>query len=274
MDITTSSILLFSPTGTSKKIAMTVAESYGVSTRIIDATYRQPASLTFAGNELLFVAVPVYGGKVAPLALQRIEAMRGNNTPIVLIVLYGNRAYGESLHQLHHFVSERGFITVAAAAFIGEHSYSTASTPIAAGRPDMTDLAEARTWGKAIRNKMDYIATPTVIDLKRLVPPRTSFITLLRFGVFIWQQRHKKQPDVKPVPITDSDKCKKCGKCARLCPTGAIPHDDLLHTQPDKCIKCCACVKCCPTHARTFNTPYAPMLSSLFSKRRYPVTIL
>lgn len=274
MDITTSSLLLFSPTGTSKKVATAVADGYGAKFHVIDATYGVPTLHTFAANELVFVAVPVYGGKVAPLALQRLEAMRGDNTPVVLIVVYGNRAYGESLTQLKSFVGERGFVTVAAAAFIGEHSYSTSATPIAVGRPDMTDLAEARTWGKAIRNKMDYIAAPSAIDLKRLVAPRTSFITMLRFGVFIWQQQRKKKPDVKPVPITDSDKCKKCGKCARLCPTGAIPHDDLLHTHPDKCIKCCACVKCCPTHARTFTTPFAPMLSTLFNKRRHPVTIL
>lgn len=274
MDIKTTSILLFSPTGTSKKVALAVADGYGAEAHITDATYRQPASLTFAHDELVIVAVPVYGGKVAPLALQRLEAMRGDNTPIVLIVVYGNRAYGESLTQLNAFVGERGFIAVAAAAFVGEHSYSTSATPIAVGRPDMTDLAEARTWGKAIKEKMDHIATPSAIDLTRLAAPRTSLITLLRFGLFIQQQRRKKPSGAKPVPVTDSDKCKKCGKCARLCPNGAIPHDNLLHTDPEKCIKCCACVKCCPTHARTFTTPYAPMLSRLFGKRRQPVTIL
>ncbi len=273
MDITSTSIILFSPTGTSRKVSMAVVDGMGEVARTIDATYTTPVELSFTSSDLVVIAVPVYGGKVAPLALSRLEALRGSNTPAVLIVVYGNRAYGESLTQLDAFVRDRGFVPVAVAAFVGEHSYSTSATPIAVGRPDMSDLAEARAWGKAIRSKLGYIASVSAIDLKRMEAPRTSLLSLIRFAFFIWRQRRKKQV-VKPVPVTDSEKCKKCGKCARICPNAAIPADNLLHTMPDRCIKCCACVKCCPTHARTFTTPYAPVLSSLFAKRKPNVTIL
>ncbi len=273
MNITTTSIVLFSPTGTSRKVAQAVADDCRCVAHLVDATYSVPEHLTFDSNALVFMSVPVYGGKVAPLALQRLEAMKGNNTPIVLIVVYGNRAYEGAMVQLDAFVRQRGFVPIAAGAFVGEHSYSTPAMPIAKGRPDATDLSEARTWGLAIREKISYIASPVAVDVARLKAPSGSLFSKLRFMAFVLQQRNKKKPVVKPVPIVDNDKCRSCGKCARLCPNGAISADGKT-TNPDLCIKCCACVKSCPLRARTFVTPYAPVLSQCFKSPKSPVTLV
>lgn len=70
-------------------------------------------------------AVPVYGGRVAPAALERLQEIRGEGTPAVVLAVYGNRAFGTAVAQLAAFVAERGFVPVAAGAFVGEHSYST-----------------------------------------------------------------------------------------------------------------------------------------------------
>lgn len=273
MNITSTNLLLFSPTGTSRKLITAVADGCRCTPHVIDMTYQQPSELTFRREDLLFMAVPVYGGKVAPIALQRCKHMRGDNTPIVIMVVYGNRAYENALSQLADFVSERGFIPIAAGAFVGEHSYSTSATPIAAGRPDNIDLADARSWGNAIHEKIAYMASPVAIDVARIKPPGNSLFATLRFILFIMQQRRKKVT-VKPTPIVDADKCRLCGKCAKLCPTSAIDIHDCLHTDAERCIKCCACVKGCPTKARTFATPYAPVLSQCFTKRKPPVTLL
>ncbi len=57
---------------------------------------------------------------------------------------------------------------------------------------------------------------------------------------------------LKAKPVTDPDKCVKCGLCARLCPMGC--HRSQRRVQVvGKCIKCCACVKKCPTGAKYFD---------------------
>lgn len=273
MNITSVTTVLFSPTGTSRKVALAVADGCGYNSCVVDATYTTPSYVSYKVDELVVIAVPVYGGKVAPLALQRLDAMQGNNTPTVLIVVYGNRAYEDAATQLDEFVRRRGFTPIAAAAFVGEHSYSTSQYPIATGRPDATDLADARAWGKAIAAKLARIDTPEAIDIASLKAPRNSFLSMFRFHRFVKKQRQLTAV-AKPKVEVDADKCKLCGKCVKLCPTGAIAAGDCLHTDTSRCIKCCACVKGCPTKARTLNTPYAPILSQCFGKRKSPVTTL
>lgn len=115
----------------------------------------QPAPLPT--DAVAVFAVPVYGGHVAPAALERLQGIRGAGTPAVVVAVYGNRAFGTSVRELAAFVSERGFIPVAAGAFVGEHSYSTPATPIAAGRPDAQDLAAAAAFGEQVRQKLEAI---------------------------------------------------------------------------------------------------------------------
>lgn len=45
-------------------------------------------------------------------------------------------------------------LTMAAAAFACAHSYNTAETPIAAGRPDEADLQAAEDFGRRVREKL------------------------------------------------------------------------------------------------------------------------
>ena len=167
--------VVFSPTGTSRKIAAAVAQgvarhggscnaaantaagadagtnavagSAAKAFTTIDLTHAAGKSVTLPADAAAVFAVPVYGGRVAPAALERLREIRGEGTPAVVLAVYGNRAFGTAVAQLAAFVAERGFVPVAAGAFVGEHSYSTPGTPIAEGRPDAQDLAEAAAFG-------------------------------------------------------------------------------------------------------------------------------
>lgn len=63
-----------------------------------------------------------------------------NNCTAIIVVVYGNWDYVDALIELRDIAVKMGFKPIAAAAFIGEHSFSTEDSPIAYGRPDISDL--------------------------------------------------------------------------------------------------------------------------------------
>mgnify|MGYP006355178991 FL=1 len=113
-------ILTFSPTGTSRKVAEGIAR--GIDSPVahmIDITHKEAGQQVFGDSQPLLVSLPVYGGHVAPMALKRMEGIRGSNTPAIAVVVYGNRHYEQALEELAAFLSERGFRIVAAGTFVG-----------------------------------------------------------------------------------------------------------------------------------------------------------
>lgn len=274
--------VVFSPTGTSRKSAEAVARgiartggtpSATPEIRTIDLTHTAAAE-TLPADAVALFAVPVYGGHVPSLALKRMEGLRGSGTPAVLLVVYGNRAFEHAAVELAAFVSERGFVPVAAGAFVGEHSYSTTQNPIAAGRPDEQDLAQAAAFGEAVARKL-AAQEIAAIDAARLKDVRTPLIPLLRFiGFALTYMRRQKRHPVVLLPACDAQACVHCGRCAALCPTEAIARGEEQHTDPERCIRCCACVKGCPVGARHFETPFSEALSRNFARRKPPVTLL
>ena len=84
-----------------------------------------------AEDELLVVGVPVYMGRVPELLMEWLHAVKASGSPAVSVVVYGNRAFEDSLIELEDILTERGCISIAGAAYIGEHSFSSPETPIA-----------------------------------------------------------------------------------------------------------------------------------------------
>ncbi len=274
MDIAQSLTVVFSPTGTSRTVAQAIARGLAAEARTLDLTHAPAPKQTLPAHALAVIAVPVYGGRVAPLALERLKPLHGQGTPAVLVALYGNRDIGGALSQLAAALIGQGFVPVAAGAFVGEHAYSTPAHPIAARRPDDRDLAHAEAFGRAVRQKL-VAGTPDPIRPERLRVPRTPLLPLFRFIRFVlaYRRRQRKRP-VLLLPETDAARCTHCGRCVRLCPGAAIAKGDEVHTDPARCIRCCACVKGCPEGARTFRTPFSEALSRSFARRKEPVTLL
>lgn len=263
----------FSPTRTSAKIAEAIASGINETTvcpvTTCDLTYTQQP-ISFGQDDIAIIAAPVYGGKMAPIAKERMGLLTADATPCILVAVYGNRAFENALNDMADFARGLGFIPVAAGAFVGEHSYSTKQYPIATGRPDAEDLGTAVEFGQAIG---DRLATGTLreVDTTTMhdIPvPRESMKNFITF-VTGYQKQQKESPRTY-LPELDESLCNGCGTCADVCPTGAID-SGTYEVDASKCIKCCACVKACPAGARTLNSPFAPVLSANFNTRKQPV---
>lgn len=273
MNISQIRLITFSPTSTSRKVGEAIAVGTAIPTfEITELTLGGSPMPEISADTLTIVTVPVYAGHVAPLAMQRLAELRSKGGAAVPVVVYGNRDYEKALIELGDFLTERGFRLIAAATFIGEHSYSTADKPIAAGRPDASDLARARSFGESIRKKIEAaedIAGLDSVNVARIPRPRQPLIPQLRFVYNVIKLR--KSRVAKPrTPEVDAQLCTHCGYCASICPSGAIAKGNECSSDSKKCIRCCACVKQCPRHARTFNTPFAALLFNCFKQRREP----
>jgi ferredoxin len=254
-------LIYFSPTATTRKIVEAVASGFAAEqTTAYDLTLcNQPAGQKFTSG-VAIIGIPVYAGRVPEVCLQRLDQFSANQIPTVLIALYGNREYEDALVELRDVTTEASFKTVAAGAFIGEHSYSTKDQPIAAGRPDQTDLEQARRFGQQVAEKL---AAPT-----DLLTPAIS-------GDIPYRDR---VPLGGIAPETDQTTCTLCGTCAQVCPTLVVEVEQEVRTRAENCVMCCACVKDCPTSARTMIHPAIQerraMLVKNCSTRKEPTLFL
>ena len=276
MDINEVHFIYFSPTRTSKQVGEAIVRGTGLTNVVTTNLTLHTAEVDIPENTLTVIAVPVYGGKVAPLAMERLQGIRASGSPVVLVVVYGNRAYEKALIELDAFASAQGFKVIAGATFVGEHSYSTEQNPIAPGRPDANDLQYAEEFGAKIQTKINAAVDMEhlyPVDVNRIQRPRQPFLPLFKFLRRVIKLRKSGVP-LPRVPEVNAELCTHCGVCAVHCPSGAILKGDECNTIAEKCIKCCACVKGCSFKARTYDPPFASLLSDCFVRQKEDRIIL
>ncbi len=256
------SCLTFSPTGTTKTISEAIAQGMKAKQiHYMDCTKRsdrETNSFMFTGD-VAILAVPVYYGRVPEEIVPFLNSLKSGNKPVVLVVVYGNREYEDALLELHDIASARGFIPLAGAAFIGEHSYSTVEKPIAHARPDTNDIGKAETFGLKIKEMMDTIASPDEIK-KFDLPGNTPYVEPENL------HNIKEARNVLSfTPETDSGLCSDCGKCAEVCPTGAVDPDNVSQINKWECQICFACIKNCPEKAKKMtDTHFLAAIDQLY----------
>ena len=230
----------FSPTGGTKKIADAIAAGFGTPVVEMDLT-KVDVVPELGEKDAVMAVLPVYGGRVPQISLERLAALKGNGQKAVAVVVYGNREFDDALLETKNALEANGFHVVAAAAFIAEHSVVRS---IAAGRPDADDEALCRQFAAGVMAKSDD--APSIS-----VPGNDPYV------------------EIKPSafhPVADEN-CVKCGICAEQCPVGAIPMDDPSQTNNDICINCLRCVQVCPVSCRALPAPFLAGATKMLSEK-------
>lgn len=234
----------FSPVGTTKKVLSAILNSFPNYSEY--ALNKELAPTVLNANDVLFVALPVFGGRIPSVTIEHIRKLKGNHTPAVAVVVYGNRAYEDALLELSDLLTEQGFVVIGGAAFVAQHSMAPS---IAHSRPNQSDLEKAKVFGDELRDKLsklDNITSENTVAVSGNRPYRTYN------GV--------------PFKPKASKSCIKCGICARACPAGAIPMDNPNKTNNDLCITCMHCTAICPQKARGLGKVKEKMIAANLSK--------
>lgn len=220
--------ILFSPTGGTQKVADIFAAAFHQEVEVVDLTDSSYdfSAVSIEEDDVCIIAAPSYAGRVPALAARRLSLIRGNHARAVLIAVYGNREFEDTLTELKDLSEASGFLTVAGVSAVAEHSLIHR---FGAGRPDSRDLSELNGFAEKVA--------------KEIHSGKRSAVTV---------PGNRPYKDAHPssiVPLAD-DSCTGCRLCAWNCPAEAIPEDHPEQTNASLCISCMRCVTICPHHAR------------------------
>lgn len=236
--------LCFSPTGGTQKVAEILTNALADEVVRVDLTDSKAdfGAIALGQEDLAVIAVPSYAGRVPAPAVQRLAAVRGNGARAILVCVYGNRAYEDTLVELQDTAKQAGFRVIGAVAAVAEHSIAR---QFAAGRPDEQDARHLREFAGQIQAKLSAgdAAEPTIPG----------------------NRPYKKAGGVSMVPKA-TKACTDCGTCARACPVQAIHPDDPKEVDEKACISCMRCVSVCPHSARKVNSAMLAGASLMLKK--------
>lgn len=234
--------IYFSPTGGTKRVVNLLTNPEHDNKIEIDLSSADvTGDYTFQKEDVCVVAVPSFGGRVPKFAVNKLQHMSADHSKTILIVVYGNRDYDDTLLELKDVLHARGFSCIAAVAAVAEHSIAH---EFGAHRPDLRDKKELTEFSTKLQ---ELLKTQTVSELS--LPGNRPY----------------KEYHGVPLKPQSTKLCTLCGLCASQCPVQAIPKEEPSSTNAEICISCMRCISICPQHARILDPA---LLSATVGKLR------
>lgn len=210
----------------------------------------------FDENDIVVFGTPTIAGRVPNVLLNFLDTLEGGGAMAIPVVMYGNRDFDDALIELRNILETRGFHTIAAAAFIGEHSFSET---LAAGRPDIEDMKIADDFADKAAAKVLDIVQSADSDNAKIAAALEAAGPIPVEGQEPYREYYKPRDRkgehiniLKVKPKLHEEKCTGCGMCVPVCSMGSIK-EDAPGVVDGICIKCCACVKKCPEQALYYD---------------------
>lgn len=236
--------ICFSPTGGTKRVATILSQALADETIQVDLTARDVdfSRVLLTAEDVALIAVPSYSGRIPAVAAERLGALHGNGARAILVCVYGNRAYEDTLVELRDTVSRAGFTVIAAVVAVAEHSIAR---QYAAGRPDAEDEAQLRAFTARIRQKIENGNRG-----EPWIPGNHPYRKAAGAGIVPKAMRA----------------CVQCGMCAAKCPVGAIDPTDSMRVDKTRCISCMRCMAVCPHGTRHVNKLMLALVGRMLKK--------
>lgn len=210
--------IVFSPTGGTQKAADFLTQALEGEVTRIDLTDSKQNfhTIQLTQDDVAVISVPSYGGCVPAVAVERLTMLNGHNARAVLVCVYGNRAYEDTLVELEDAAKQAGFRVVAAIAAVAEH---TIARQFATGRPDAEDAKQLADFAKQIQNKLSAGE-----NTEPAIPGNRPY---------------KKPGGASMVP-KPTKACIQCGVCAEKCPVQAIDRENPKKWRKRRVFPACA----------------------------------
>jgi len=246
----TAIILYWSLTGTTRRVAESIAQGLraeGADCSLHDLRQGVPADV--ADHDVIGIGFPTHWFRPPTPVTDAIAVLgRLEGHSVFAFCLHGTYR-GAALARARTALARTGGTELGAFACHGEgrfYPYARLGWGFSPGHPDSRDLEGARAFGQGMASAHDTARSGGVIPAPPPDPLTHPMYAIERAAAAPWLTRTVYWRLFR----ADPDRCTRCGKCARKCPTNAIAwRRGEVPTWSRDCVLCLNCRATCPEEA-------------------------
>ena len=237
----------FSATGNTAKMAGVIKESLEelgaeVDVHSITALSEREQTPDFTPYQAFIFGMPIHSWRAPRVVREWLGTLDGGGRKCAMFFTYGGFGVHPSHYSTRQILTERHFVTVSSAEFLGAHTFNLGGWQAVPDRPDQSDFDTARVYAEKTYRRFTGEDPGILGELEKtdISEKDLDSIESFRFNV------------VTQVPDRDGQDCSMCMICEESCPTGAM---DAQAGRADrgKCIVCLGCVANCPDQVLKIN---------------------